>query len=156
MTLLNDTKSVQQKVQETMEIVSKWEIEPPIISNQMMTPSSVRSLLSHCTYFKATTFKLNCTSYPHLSSNRLCFLLPVITKIIIVEELQAYAFFSSHFEFVRKFCSWCHFEGIDLEIKFRPRGKWLDKNEVGAVKTPTGKCKICKLLVYIFDSVVRS
>lgn len=40
LTLLNDTKSVQQKVQETMEIVSKWEIEPPIISNQMMTPSS--------------------------------------------------------------------------------------------------------------------
>lgn len=40
LTLLNDTKSVQQKVQETMEIVSKWDIEPPIISNQMMTSSS--------------------------------------------------------------------------------------------------------------------
>jgi len=32
----------------------------------------------------------------------------------IVEECPC-AFFFSHFKFVRKFRSWCHFEGIDLE-----------------------------------------
>lgn len=53
LTLLNDTKSVQQKMQETMEIVSKWDIEPPIISNQMKTSSSVCSLPSYCTDFKS-------------------------------------------------------------------------------------------------------
>src|SRR6218665_3762762 len=58
-------------------------------------------------------------------------------KLNIVNERRLYyrggtsltAFFLSHFKFVRKFRSWCHFEsyGLYMYIKFRPRGKQSDK-----------------------------
>jgi len=54
-------------------------------------------------------------------------------------EERACVFFSSHFGFVQKFGSWCQFEGIGLEIKFRPRGKQSDKKWFGGGRNPHRK-----------------
>src|SRR6218665_1532314 len=80
-----------------------------------------------------------------MEQGRLCYICKMMHRIYCNLMLVIVEGPDSHFRCVHKFHSWCHFEGIGLEIKFRPRGKQI-KNEVGTVKTPTRKCKICKLL----------